>query len=238
MTKPGIPAVPSAVAALRLAALLFALGASSTAWSQAAPPRAIYTCTDASGRKLTSDRLIAECMGREQRVLNPDGSMQRVVPPVPTVEERNQAEAREREAAAARDARKEAVRRDRSLIARFPNEASHKKAREAALDNVRRSLSVSETRLEVLAKERKPLLAEAEFYAGKPVPAKLKGQLDANEVTADAQRTLIQNQQLEVVRIDKGFDAELERLKKLWAGAAPGFSGSLAPGAAAAPAKP
>jgi hypothetical protein len=41
----------------------------------------IYTCVDAEGRKHSSGRPIPECAGVEQRVLNKDGSLQRVVPP-------------------------------------------------------------------------------------------------------------------------------------------------------------
>ena len=48
----------------------------------------IYTCTDGQGRKLTSDRPIAECVSREQRQLNRDGSLRRTVPPTLTPEER------------------------------------------------------------------------------------------------------------------------------------------------------
>lgn len=206
-----------------------ALCAGAPAWGQPAPAgRAIYTCTDATGKKQTSDRLIAACIGREQRILNADGSLNRVLAPALTAEERAQADAREREATAARDAAREAARRDRNLLARFPNEAAHRKARDAALDNVQKSLRVSEARLVTLASERKPLLAEAEFYAGKRVPAALKAQLEANDASADAQRSLVQNQQLEAARIDKTFDAELDRLKQLWAGA-PAGSVSAAP---------
>ena len=59
----------------RAGALMLALCASAGAWGQAAGPAPIYTCTDASGKKLTSDRPIAECSAREQRVLNADGSV-------------------------------------------------------------------------------------------------------------------------------------------------------------------
>lgn len=202
--------------------------------SQTAPPaRPIYTCTDAAGKKLTSDRPIAECMGREQRVLNPDGSFQRIVPPTPTIEERNQLESREREASAARDEKREAVRRDRNLVARYPNEAAHRKAREAALDNTRKALRSAEARLVTLAGERKPLLAEAEFYAGKPLPAPLKAKIDANDVSVEAQRSLIQNQQADAARIDQAHDTELARLRQLWAGASP--AGAPQAGAASAP---
>ena len=137
-------------------------------------------------------------------------------------------EAREREAVAERARRQEAIRRDRNLLARFPDEAAHRKARAAALDDVRKALRLSEERVALLMAERKPLMDEAEFYVGKPLPGKLRTQLDANDASTEAQRTLGQNQQLEIVRVNKLYDAELERLKKLWAGAQPGSLGGPA----------
>lgn len=186
----------------------------------------IYTC-EVNGKKVTSDRPIAECVNKEQRVLNADGSLRTIVPPAMTADEQAEAEARERAAALERANRQEAIRRDRNLLMRFPNEAKHRAAREAALDDVRKALKVSQTRLEVLAKERKPLLDDAEFYIGKPLPGRLKQMLDANEAASDAQRSLVQNQEGEIVRINALYDAELERLKKLWSGAQPGSMGVL-----------
>lgn len=203
----------------------------------AAEPGQIYTCTDANGKKLTADRPIAECNAREQRVLNPDGSVKRVQPPSPTADERAELDARDREAAAERMRKQEAVRLDRNLLTRYPDEAAHRKARAAALDDLRKSLRVSEERVEKLAAERKPLLNEVEFYAGKPLPAKLKAQLDANDASAGAQRTLVQNQQFELGRINKRYDVELERLKSLWAGTPPGSMNVPAKAAASAPRK-
>jgi hypothetical protein len=182
----------------------------------------IFTCTAPSGRVITSDRLIAECMDREQRVLNRDGSLQRIVPASLTADERSAKEARERQIAAQKLAMADAVRRDRNLLQRYPNEATHQKAREAALESVREAMRASESRLKELASERKPLLDEAEFYKGKALPAKLKQQLDANDASAEAQRASVQTQQAELDRVNGLFDAELVRLKRLWAGAAPG----------------
>jgi len=91
----------------------------------------------------------------------------------------------------------------------------------------------SESRMRELGAERRPLETEAEFYNGKRLPAKLKQQLEANEVAAEAQRAAIQNQEAELERINKLYDAELSRLKKLWAGAAPGSLGPLSPARAA-----
>jgi hypothetical protein len=185
----------------------------------------IYQCTDASGKKLTSDRPIASCFDREQRELRPDGSIKRVIPPTMTTEERNDLDAKERADSAKRVTMKDAVRRDRLLATRFPNEAAHHIARESALNDARRAVKLSESRLEILTTERKPLLDESEFYVGKPLPPKLKQLLDANDAATDAQRALLQNQQEEIVRINANFDAELERLRRLWGGAP---AGSLA----------
>ena len=225
----------ASIVAVRAGLALLAGLAGACAVAQTLGPAQIYSCIDANGKKLTSDRPIAECNAREQRVLNADGSVKRVVPPTPTADERGEIEARERDAVAERARKQEAIRRDRNLLARFPNEAAHKKAREASLEDVRKAVRLSESRLAALATERKPLMDETEFYVGRPMPGKLKMQLDANDASADAQRALLQNQQLEVVRIDKLYDAELERLRKLWSGAQPGSMGMLAGAAASAP---
>lgn len=211
------------------AILAGSLGLSSSA--SAAPSEGIFTCVDAQGRKLTSDRLIAECTGREQRVLNRDGSVQRIVPPTMTADERAEFEAREGRRIVEQKAQQEAVRRDRNLMQRFPNEAAHQKAREAALDDMRQAVQNSEARFKVLASERKPLMDEAEFYAGKQPPARLKQQLDANDAATAAQRSLVQTQQAEIERINALYDTELARLRRLWSGAPPGalVNGSAAP---------
>jgi hypothetical protein len=187
----------------------------------------IYQCVDSNGKRLTSDRPIAACNDREQRQLNPDGSVKRVIPPTMTAEERNALEAQERAELAKRLSKKDEIRRDRMLVARFPNEAAHAAAREAALNDARRAVRASESRITVLTAERKPLIDESEFYVGKPLPAKLKQMLDANDAATDAQRSLLQNQQEEIVRINANFDAEFDRLRRLWAGAAPGSLGVL-----------
>jgi hypothetical protein len=195
----------------------------------------IYTCTDDRGRRLTSDRPIPDCLTKEQRVLNSDGSQRTVLPPTPTAEERAEREAREREAAQRRIDQADAVRRDRNMVARYPDEATHHKAREAALDTVRVAIKATEQRLRDLAVERKPLNDEAEFYQGRVMPAKLKTQLDANDAAREAQRSAVANQQAELARINSLYDTELLRMRKLWAGAPPGSLGPLV-GVAQAPA--
>jgi hypothetical protein len=66
------------------------------------------------------------------------------------------------------------------------------------------------------------------------LPAKLKQQFDANDAAVQAQRSLIANAQAEQVRINNFYDTELARLRKLWAGAAPGSLGPMPSAAEAA----
>lgn len=215
-------------------AVLHALAfASLSALAQAAPagaaPGWIYTCTDDHGRKLTSDRPIPDCNAREQRILNKDGSLKTVQPPTLTGDERAEAEARERKAVEARAMQADAARRDRNLMTRYRTEEAHNAARAAALDTVRMAMKTTEARLGDLARERKPLEDEAEFYKGKPLPARLKTQIDANDAAVNAQRGAAQTQEAELDRVNRLYDAELARLRRLWAGALPGSLGPLPP---------
>ena len=209
-------------AVLVLSALAASMPAAAQSAGKGSPTVGIYTCTDSQGRRLTSDRPIPDCTSREQRVLNRDGSVRQVVPPTLTPEERAEREAAQRQAELVRAAQVDAVRRDRNLMARYPTAAAHQKAREAALDPVRMAMKATESRVKELSAERKPLLDDAEFYQGRTLPTRLKQQLDANDAAVMAQRQSAANQEQELQRINRLYDIELERLRQLWSGAAPG----------------
>lgn len=219
--QPSRPSTPFALAGL----LMLACDLSGTASAQPKPgpsSSGIYTCTTGDGRRLTSDRPIPECQAREQRVLNSDGSVRRTMPPAMTPEEQAVAEQRKRAEEVQRAAQQDAIRRDRNLLQRYANQDAHQRAREDALDDLRQAMQQSEKRLQVLATERKPMLDESEFYKGKRIPMKLQHQLDLNDAAAAAQRESIDNQKAEMVRVNRIYDEELSRLKRLWAGAPPG----------------
>lgn len=221
--------MPLVQRSLALTGLLL-VGFGTGAFAQGAAPASagqVYVCVDDRGRRLTSDRPIPECLAKEQRILNRDGSLRAVVPPALTAEERAAQEARERKAHELQLAQAEIQRRDRFLLQRYPNEAAHQAARVAALDTVKVAMRASESRLKALAAERKPLTDESEFYKGKPLPPKLRQALDANDAATEAQRDAMANQEAELVRVTRLYDIELERLKALWAGARPGSLGPL-----------
>jgi hypothetical protein len=216
----------------RVALVVLCMLPVAAAWAQPSP--GIYACVDSNGRRLTADRPIAECRHKEQQILNRDGSVRGILPPTLTVEERAEKDARDRAASDARAAAADAARRDRNLMARYPNEAAHQRAREASLDTVRLAIRTTELRLRELKLARKPLLEEAEFYVGKPLPPNLRSALDANDASAAAQRSATATQEAELGRINRLYDAELDRLRRLWAGAAPGSLGPLPSASASA----
>ncbi|MEO5844204.1 MAG: hypothetical protein ABIQ33_05135 [Caldimonas sp.] len=201
--------------------------------------RPIIQC-ELNGKRLTSDRPIPECVHKEQRELNPDGSLKRIIAPTPTADEVAAREQQDRDAKAEAAAKGDALRRDRNLMQRFPDEEAHRKAREKALDELRISTRNSAVRIASLVGERKKLDEEKQFYVNdrvnKPLPGGLKQKIDANDAALDAQRSLAQNQVAETERINALYDVELARLKRLWSGASPGSLGPI-PGSKA-PAAP
>ncbi len=185
--------------------------------AQSAPaPGAIYRCLGRDGKTVTRDRQMTDCAG-DQYLVNPDGSNRRIVPRPPTEEEREEAEQKQREADAERRAAQVQARADAALVKRFPDKASHDLARKAALDTARADVRASDARIADLMLARKPLLDEAEFYVGKPLPTKLKTAIDANDASLAAQKSSRQNLDTEVDRINKNYDLELAKLTKLWA---------------------
>ncbi len=182
-------------------------------------PQGIYTCTDAKGRKLTSDRPIPECADREQRVLNPSGTVKTIVGPSLTGPERAALEARQRREAEERARQAEEKRRERALLTRYPNQAAHDKERAEALAQISVVRQAALNRVKELERQRKELDNELEFYASDPakVPPSLKRLVDENAQSMAVQERFIADQDAEMARVNARFDEELAKLQQLWA---------------------
>lgn len=179
----------------------------------------IYSCTDAKGRRLTSDRPIRECADREQLLLNPSGTVRAVVPPSLTGPERAALEAKKRREAAEQARQAEERRRERALLVRYPNRATHDKERTEALSQITVVRQAAMNRVKELQRQRKELDIELEFYAKDPekVPPSLRRLVDDNEKSMAVQERFIADQDAEMVRVNARFDEELQRLQQLWA---------------------
>lgn len=190
-----------------------------TAWAQGSPIIAgVYTCVDAKGRKLTADRPIPECTDREQKVLNPSGTVKAKVGPTLTAQEKAEQEQRDRRAAEEQSRLAEEKRRDRALLTRYPNKSMHDKERAEALAQIGVVIKAATTRLDELVKQRVSIEEEMEFYKKDPTkaPAYLKRQQEENAQSQAVQKRFISEQESEIRRVNERFDDELVRLKQLW----------------------
>jgi hypothetical protein len=129
--------------------------------------------------------------------------------------------------------RDEAVRRDRMLLIRFPDQKSHDAARQRALMPVVRLIDSAHTRLAKLEAESDTLITKRAALGFKPVPEDLKAQIGINEGAMEAQRNILRKEEAERDRINQQFEAERLRLERLWGGAAPGSEAQPAPTASA-----
>lgn len=179
----------------------------------------IFTCVDGKGRKITSDRQIAECTDRVQQEMTPSGTVRRVVPPTPTAQERAVQEDKERQVAELRSQEVEEKRRVRALLLRYPAREVHDKERELALAQVDEVIKAAAKRSQELAEQRKLINADLEFYKKDPAkaPLLLKRRVEENDASAAVQKNFIADQDLEKKRVNTRFDEELVKLKLLWA---------------------
>jgi hypothetical protein len=176
----------------------------------------LYSCISPQGERLSRDRLIEECSGVEQTVRRSDGRIERI-PPAPSADEIARREAEKERVELERQKKIKEDRADRLLVSRFPNEAAHAASRKDALAGADSAIRVAKARIVALEGERKKLGDEAEFYpGGRPLPTKLKSDIDRNDAALKAQRAFLQNQQGEQARVNELYDEQLTKLKKLW----------------------
>ncbi|KAF1045365.1 DUF4124 domain-containing protein [Xylophilus sp.] len=186
---------------------------------QAQAQGGIYACVDGQGRRLTADRPIPECSDREQRELNRSGTVRRSVGPALSEQEQAAIEARRRQEAEERSRQLEDRRRERALVLRYPNVAAHDAERAEALRQVDDVIAAADQRVAELRAQRKALDTEMEFYRKDPskAPLSLQRRFADNDADVLAQSRFIERQQQERGRIQARFDAELARLRQLWA---------------------
>ena len=194
--------------------LLVFTAASASAQGQSG----IYTCVDANGRKLTSDRPIAACVDREQKILNPSGTVRGNVAPALTPQELAAKEERDQLLVQERNRKDEEKRRDRALLVRYPNRAAHDAERAEALKQIEVVKAAATNRVVELKRQRSLLDEEMEFYKKDPTkaPMRLRRQVDELAESLVVQTRFITDQDGEIKRVSARFDEELARLKLLW----------------------
>lgn len=207
------------LAGLTKGALLAGMSGMALTHAQQPASQGIYTCTDAKGRKLTSDRPIPECADREQKMLNPSGTVRGKVGPTLTAQERTELEDKDKTDQEERARVAEEKRRDRALLTRYPNKAVHDKERVEALAQIGVVRQAALNRVDELMRQRVVILEEMEFYKKDPnkAPPTVRRQVEEVAHSLAVQGRFIADQDGELRRVNARFDEELGRLKQLWA---------------------
>jgi hypothetical protein len=205
--------------AVALAATLSVVPFAATVHAQgmnAPPAGTMYSCV-ANGRTYSADRPPAECVNSDIRELNRDGSVRRVIPR-PLTPEEQRAKALEAKKKIEEEERQLAQRRrDRSLLEAYANEQEIEAARRKALEGAEQSIVRSNERTVSLAKDKKRLEDEAEFFKNRTMPDSLKRAFDLNAQAASAEAKISAEARSEITRINERFDAEKKRYVDLLA---------------------
>ena len=178
----------------------------------------VYSCVDKNGRRITADRPIPECIDREQRVLDKTGTERRRIGPTLTENERTQLDAQRRADAEQKAKVADQRRRERAVLTRYPDEATHNAERVTALAVFNDLIQIAYKRIEQLRSDRAAINTELEFYQNdaKKAPGKVQRRIADNEEDIAEQQRYIATQQEEKRRVQQRFDTELVQLKELW----------------------
>jgi len=181
------------------AAIVLAFALVTTPSAAAPAESGIRVCKDENGKPVAADRTDPRCF---KAPLTPD-------------EQAALDEKKRRADEIFRDCKIE--QRDlQTLLSRYPNKEKHDEARRAAMAQLEGSMSISNSRMEHLLKERKRLSDEAEFYPKGNLPVKLRRDIDTNDALIAAQAQAIESQKLEAAQKNAFYDGQLVKLKKLW----------------------
>jgi hypothetical protein len=175
----------------------------------------LFVCTDARGRTLTGDRPPPECVDRQVRELRADGSVRRVIEPPLSPEQKAAREAETKRQREEAERQRAQMRRDLALLETYASEAEIEETRNRALGSRQQIIDRAQQRLAVHKKERRRLDTEAEFFAKREMPDKLKRAFEANAALTRSEQRVIDEVRADMERVNARFDAELKRWRGL-----------------------
>ncbi len=175
----------------------------------------LYVCTDARGRTITGDRPPPECADRAVRELRSDGSVRRVIEPPLTPEQKAARAAEAKRQADEAEKQRAQMRRDLALLETYASEAEIEETRNRALGQRQQLIDRAVKRLEEHQREKKKLDNEAEFYAKREMPDKLKRAFEGNAALIRSEQRIIDDVKADMERVNARFDNELQRWRAL-----------------------
>ena len=185
-------------------------------WAGAAGAQGvIYTCKDANGKTITSDRPLPECQGRDGRVLSKQGTTVKTIEGALTAEQKAARDAEEAKRKEEATLRAEQLRKDKALLGTYQNIDDLESKRQRALLQVEKEMKDSERRVSFLEKQAAENRAEQEFFKKKAMPAELKRRVDENEGALRAEKVLLNSKKDEITQVNVKFDEDKKRYLEL-----------------------
>ena len=197
--------------------LLTLMALSTAAAVQAQVKAQVYTCTTVTGRKITADRPIPECMDREQRELQTTTGRVNIVKPKQTEAERWAEREAQRQTERERELALQQQRRDQQLLARYPDDAALEEKRSYMLDEMKKRWGPTlDEQAEINARRKEiSAAADARRKAGKAADfssAKEAAQLERRTLQL---QPMMEKAQADLDRVNHEMDADLARVRYL-----------------------
>lgn len=182
----------------------------------AAPASAqrMYKCVDAKGKTYYTQTPPPECLGKTTQELSKQGRVVKqhevLSPEQQAAREAEKKKKVEQERIAAEERRK-----NLALINTYSSEKDIEEARARALKQAEDAIKASEKRIADAEKRRGSFEKEKEFYAKKELPAKLKVDIQNNEIEIKNQRELLAAKKKEIGAINARYDEDKRRYIEL-----------------------
>jgi hypothetical protein len=175
----------------------------------------IYSCKDASGRTITSDRPMPECANRPMKELNNSGMVKREIPvPLTGAEIRIKKETedkRKADEAAAIEQR----RRDLTLLQTYKSEQQIMLERQQSLIQLRNNVNIALTGKAAAEKKQKAAQLEADGFKAKgaPIPTFVKTKITDAERMAQQEGKNAETYEAEINKEKTKYDDLIARYR-------------------------
>jgi len=181
--------------------------------------RFTYRCTGKDGKKYYGSTIPTPCLGQPIDQLNMRGMLVKRIDPEGDEKARLEKEAEEKRLREEDATRKEALRRNRALLATYTSEKDIDAARRRALAENQKVVKEAEQRIEALKKRRAGYDKELEFYqGGSTPPAKLQEDIRATEADLEATQGLLAAKRQQTEAINAKYDEDKRRYAELTRG--------------------
>ncbi|PUA18134.1 DUF4124 domain-containing protein [Glaciimonas sp. PCH181] len=175
----------------------------------------IYSCKDAAGRTISSDRPMPECADRVIRELSKTGVLKREIPAPLTPEQRRQSQLEKEKRRIAAAAIEEQRQQDRALLARYRNESDIEASRRYYLGLSQDTIKRDQDWIADAEKQLKEAQAETEFYKNKKIPTDVLARIEEARRVLEEGKTNMRSHQKDMVDTNAKFDLTLARYRGL-----------------------